>query len=113
MFVEEPVQPGDKLAMRLVADQAGVPIATGERLLTLPEFQAIADLRAVNVFQPDLCHCAGFTAAREAIREPDGTVAHWYRTEEQRCEDHQDRAMARARGQHGLGRIFVHRGAHG
>lgn len=64
MFVEEPVQPGDPLAMRLVADRTGVPIATGERLLTLPEFQAIADLRAVNFFQPDLCHCGGFTSGR-------------------------------------------------
>jgi galactonate dehydratase len=32
--------------------------------LTLPEFQALADLRAVNFFQPDLCHCGGFTAGR-------------------------------------------------
>ncbi len=64
MFVEEPVQPGDPLAMRLVADRTGVPIATGERLLTLPEFQAIADLRAVSFFQPDLCHCGGFTSGR-------------------------------------------------
>lgn len=64
MFVEEPVQPGDPTAMRLVADRTGVPIATGERLLTLPEFQALADLRAVNFFQPDLCHCGGFTAGR-------------------------------------------------
>ena len=64
MFVEEPVQPGDPLAMRLVADRTGVPIATGERLLTLPEFQVIADLHAVNFFQPDLCHCGGFTVGR-------------------------------------------------
>ena len=64
MFVEEPVQPGDPVAMRMVADRTGVPIATGERLLTLPEFQALADLRAVNFFQPDLCHCGGFTAGR-------------------------------------------------
>jgi galactonate dehydratase len=64
MFVEEPVQPGDPVAMALVADRTGVPIATGERLLTLPEFQALADLRAVNFFQPDLCHCGGFTVGR-------------------------------------------------
>jgi galactonate dehydratase len=64
MFVEEPVQPGDPVAMALVADRTGVPIATGERLLTLPEFQALADLRAVSFFQPDLCHCGGFTVAR-------------------------------------------------
>jgi galactonate dehydratase len=64
MFVEEPVQPGDPVAMALVADRTGVPIATGERLLTLPEFQALADLRAVSFFQPDLCHCGGFTVGR-------------------------------------------------
>lgn len=65
MFVEEPIQPGDPESIRLIADRAGVPIATGERLLTLPEFEALARLRAVNYFQPDLCHCGGLTVARQ------------------------------------------------
>jgi galactonate dehydratase len=65
MFVEEPVQPGDPDAMRMVADRSNVPLAAGERLLTLPEFQALADRRAVSFFQPDLCHCGGFTVGRQ------------------------------------------------
>ena len=39
MFVEEPIQPGDPAAMRMIADRAGCPIATGERLLTPKEFE--------------------------------------------------------------------------
>ena len=65
LFVEEPVQPGDPDAMRLVADRTRAPLAAGERLLTLPEFQALADRQAVSFFQPDLCHCGGFTVGRQ------------------------------------------------
>ena len=63
MFVEEPVQPGDAEAMRVVADRSRVPLAAGERLLTLPEFQVLADRRAVSFFQLDLCHCGGSPSA--------------------------------------------------
>lgn len=64
LFVEEPVQPGDHRNMRLVADRTGVPLAAGERLLTLAEFKALADRGAVSYFQPDLCHCGGFGVGR-------------------------------------------------
>ena len=65
MFVEEPIQPHDPDGMRMVGDRTGVPLAAGERLLTLREFQALAQVRAVNFFQPDLCHCGGFTVGRQ------------------------------------------------
>ena len=65
MFVEEPIQPHDPEAMRMVGDRTSVPLAAGERLLTVREFQDLARLRAVNYFQPDLCHCGGFTVGRQ------------------------------------------------
>ncbi len=61
MFVEEPIQPGDHVAMQKIADAAGCPIATGERLLTHREFEELCGLHAVTYVQPDLCHCGGFT----------------------------------------------------
>ena len=65
MFVEEPVQPGDPAAMRMIADRAGCPIATGERLLTHKEFEDLCNLKAVTYVQPDLCHCGGLTIGRQ------------------------------------------------
>lgn len=65
MFVEEPVQPGDPEAMRMISERAGCPIATGERLLTHKEFEDLCNLKAVTYVQPDLCHCGGLTIGRQ------------------------------------------------
>ena len=59
MFVEEPIQPGDHMAMARITEKVRVPIATGERLFTPREFFDLAALKAVNIVQPDLCHCGG------------------------------------------------------
>jgi galactonate dehydratase len=65
MFVEEPVQPGDPEAMRMISQKVSVPIATGERLLTHKEFENLCNLKAVTYVQPDLCHCGGFTVGKQ------------------------------------------------
>jgi len=65
MFVEEPVQPGDPEAMRMISARAGCPIATGERLLTHKEFDDLCHMKAVAFVQPDLCHCGGLTIGRQ------------------------------------------------
>lgn len=65
MFVEEPIQPGDPVAMRMVAEKTSVPIATGERLLTHKEYEDLCNLKAVTYIQPDLCHCGGFTVGKQ------------------------------------------------
>lgn len=59
MFAEEPIQPGDAEAMRMVSDRTRVPIATGERLIDRRDFEDLCKLRAVAIVQPDLCHCGG------------------------------------------------------
>jgi galactonate dehydratase len=65
LFVEEPVQPGDTEAMRLINEQSRCPIATGERLVGLQEFEPLFHARAITVAQPDLNHCGGLSAGRD------------------------------------------------
>jgi len=59
MFVEEVLPPGDLAGLREVAAKTKVPLATGERLVDLPEFEELFHARAVSIVQPDICHCGG------------------------------------------------------
>ncbi len=59
MFCEEPVQPGDTEALRLVTERAGCPIASGERLVGFKEFEPIFQTKALHIIQPDLNHTGG------------------------------------------------------
>jgi len=59
MFVEEVLPPGDTLRLSEVASKTSVPIATGERLVDLCEFEELFRRRAISVAQPDICHCGG------------------------------------------------------
>ncbi len=65
MFVEEPVPPGELAALRAVAERTRVPLATGERLIERTEFHDLLSLRAVDIIQPDICHCGGLLAAKK------------------------------------------------
>jgi galactonate dehydratase len=59
MFVEEVLPPGDTLGLRHVASKTNVPIATGERLVELSEFEDLFRHRSISIAQPDICHCGG------------------------------------------------------
>ena len=65
MFVEEVLPPGDFLGLREVASKTSVAIATGERLVDLPEFDELIRSRAVSIAQPDICHCGGLWEAKK------------------------------------------------
>lgn len=65
MFVEEVLPPGDLDGLREVASKTAVPIATGERLVELSEFETLFRLRAVSIAQPDICHCGGLWEAKK------------------------------------------------
>ena len=65
LFVEEPVQPGNARAMKLVSAKTSVPIAAGERLVDRRDFEELFRMQAITIAQPDLCHCGGFTEARK------------------------------------------------
>ncbi|OQA81809.1 MAG: D-galactonate dehydratase [Lentisphaerae bacterium ADurb.Bin242] len=63
LFFEEPVQPEDEEALAKVAAHAGIPVATGERLIFKQEFRKLLDRKAASILQPDIGHCCGFGEA--------------------------------------------------
>jgi galactonate dehydratase len=65
MFVEEPLPPGETAALKSVALRTTVPLATGERLVDRPEFHDLLAARAVDIIQPDICHCGGILEAKK------------------------------------------------
>jgi galactonate dehydratase len=65
LFVEEPLPPGDVQAYIALANRAACPIATGERLIGRQEFEPLLRSRAINIVQPDICHCGGLLEAKK------------------------------------------------
>ena len=64
-FYEDPILPDNFDAMGLVAQQIGIPIATGERLHTIYEFAMLLARGAVQYVRPDVCMCGGLTGAKK------------------------------------------------
>ncbi|HUG16100.1 MAG TPA: mandelate racemase/muconate lactonizing enzyme family protein [Thermomicrobiales bacterium] len=64
-FYEDPILPDNFDAMGLVAQNIHIPIATGERLHTIYEFQMLLARGAVQYVRPDVCMCGGLTGARK------------------------------------------------
>lgn len=67
-WLEEPLHADDIDGYAEVTAKAPLPIAAGEQNATLWEFRALAQARAVNVIQPDLARCGGFTEALRIMR---------------------------------------------
>ncbi len=80
MFYEDPIPPDSLDAMVSVAEKIGIPIATGERLHTIHEFEALLARGAVQYVRPDVClaggltHCKKIAALAEARQV--GVVPH-------------------------------------
>ena len=64
MFIEEPIQPGDTSTLLQIKEAICCPLATGERLIGLQEFESLFHLRAIDIAQPDLNHCGGLFEAK-------------------------------------------------
>lgn len=62
-WFEEPVSADNKRGMAEVRASSAVPIAAGESEFNRFDFLELAELRAVDVFQPDLAICGGITEA--------------------------------------------------
>jgi galactonate dehydratase len=79
-FYEDPILPDNFDAMGLVAEHIEVPIATGERLHTIYEFEMLLRRGAVQYVRPDVCMCGGITGAKKiaALAEANhvGVVPH-------------------------------------
>jgi galactonate dehydratase len=64
-FYEDPILPDSFDAMALVAQNIHIPIATGERLHTIYEFQALLARGAVQYVRPDVCMAGGLTHSKK------------------------------------------------
>ncbi len=92
-FYEDPILPENFDAMGLVAQHINIPIATGERLHTIHEFEMLLQRGGVQYVRPDVCssggltHCKKIAAIAEAQRIPfdlpeaDGDLGAGYHTE--------------------------------
>ncbi len=63
MWFEEPVTADDKRGMAEVRASTAIPIAAGESEFNRFDFRDLAELRAADIFQPDLAICGGVTEA--------------------------------------------------
>ena len=63
-WVEEPLAPQDVAGYEILQRCSPVPIASGEALYTVHDFQRLLERRAVDVVQPDLSLCGGFWQGR-------------------------------------------------
>lgn len=59
LFYEEPVRPDYNRWLPELAAVTHVPIATGERMFTVPEFSDVVAAKGAHILQPDLVHVGG------------------------------------------------------
>ena len=80
LFYEDPTLPDNFDAMGRVAQHINIPIATGERIHTIFEFEMLLARNAVQFVRPDVCLVGGITGAKKiaAIAEAHyvGVVPH-------------------------------------
>src|SRR6202042_2817883 len=65
MFVEELLPPGETAGLAAISAKTSVPIAAGEGLVDRLEFDELFRTRAVDIAQPDICHCGGLLEAKK------------------------------------------------
>jgi L-rhamnonate dehydratase len=66
-FIEELLHPEDYDGYRRVADSVDTLIACGEQEATEWGFRELIERARVDIVQPDLTRCGGFTAARKIV----------------------------------------------
>jgi galactonate dehydratase len=62
---EEPVEPDRLELLAEVKRATNAPIAAGERLYSLVDFNRLINLRAVDVVQMDIAHCGGLWVSKK------------------------------------------------
>jgi galactonate dehydratase len=65
LWLEEPCPPENVEEMARIAASTTIPIATGERLAYVHDFQRLFAAGACHFAQPDLGSCGGMTAAKQ------------------------------------------------
>lgn len=64
-FLEEPCWPESVESLSRINAAVATPIATGERLTNLHQFNQLFAARGCEIVQPDITHCGGLSAARK------------------------------------------------
>lgn len=67
MFIEEPVLPENNEALREIARNTAIPIATGERMFSKWDFKKVLVDGYVDIIQPDLSHAGGITECKKIL----------------------------------------------
>jgi len=65
LWLEEPCPPENFKEMAKIAQSTSIPIATGERLVTIHDFQKLFEEGACAIAQPDPGSCGGITACKQ------------------------------------------------
>lgn len=72
MFIEEPIPPENFDALAWVNARSPVPVAAGERVVTVYEAVTLLAKQAVAILQPDVVNCGGLSQARKMAAVAEG-----------------------------------------
>lgn len=64
-FLEDPITPDNFDSMALVASKSNIPIATGERIHTIQEFEMLLSRNAMSYVRTSVCICGGISGTRK------------------------------------------------